>query len=196
MYNIYILAVYGLLLFKNVRIQCRTKNYHYHFSSNLVLCCSWQKLKSHPFPSTLAYECTSKAAFIYLVDSTGCPDYGLTWVDDTNVPWNAFVCQLALCCHYRVAVDNSATVLSAPEVMLGLLPGAGGTQRLPKLVRTKFNCIYVQKKRSTRFCLVVPNGCVVQSCLSFCTFDIWVIWWSYHHPSTNRLAFLILWIWC
>jgi len=37
-----------------------------------------------------------------------------------------------------VAVDNPATVLSAPEVMLGLLPGAGGTQRLPKLVRTVF----------------------------------------------------------
>ena len=47
-----------------------------------------------------------------------------------------FACQLALSCHYRVAVDNSSTVLSAPEVMLGLLPGAGGTQRLPKLVRT------------------------------------------------------------
>ena len=46
--------------------------------------------------------------------------------------------QLALCCHYRVAVDNPATVMSAPEVMLGLLPGAGGTQRLPKLVRTLF----------------------------------------------------------
>ena len=42
--------------------------------------------------------------------------------------------QLALCCHYRVAVDNLSTVLSAPEVMLGLLPGAGGTQRLPGLV--------------------------------------------------------------
>jgi len=52
---------------------------------------------------------------------------------------NAFFCQLALCCHYRVAVDNPATVLSAPEVMLGLLPGAGGTQRLPKLVRTVYD---------------------------------------------------------
>ena len=80
-------------------------------------------------------------------------------------------CQLALCCHYRVAVDNSATVLSAPEVMLGLLPGAGGTQRLPKLVRTMFNCMYVQIKGSIRLCLIVPNGFVVQSCLFFCTFD-------------------------
>ena len=46
-----------------------------------------------------------------------------------------FTHQLALSCHYRVAVDNSSTVLGAPEVMLGLLPGAGGTQRLPSLVR-------------------------------------------------------------
>ena len=40
-------------------------------------------------------------------------------------------------CHYRVAVDNPSTVLSAPEVMLGLLPGAGGTQRLPPLVKNQ-----------------------------------------------------------
>ena len=46
-----------------------------------------------------------------------------------------FTYQLALSCHYRVAVDNPSTVLGAPEVMLGLLPGAGGTQRLPSLVR-------------------------------------------------------------
>lgn len=42
--------------------------------------------------------------------------------------------ELALSCKYRVAVNDSKTVLSAPEVMLGLLPGAGGTQRLPKLI--------------------------------------------------------------
>ena len=52
-----------------------------------------------------------------------------------------FLCffpQLALSCHYRVAIDNASTVLSAPEVMLGLLPGAGGTQRLPPLVSIQF----------------------------------------------------------
>ena len=42
--------------------------------------------------------------------------------------------QVALSCHYRIAVNNSKTMLAVPEVMLGLLPGAGGTQRLPKLV--------------------------------------------------------------
>lgn len=42
--------------------------------------------------------------------------------------------EVALACHYRIAVKNKKTSLGVPEVMLGLLPGAGGTQRLPKLV--------------------------------------------------------------
>jgi len=42
--------------------------------------------------------------------------------------------ELALACRYRVASDDPKTVLGLPEVMLGILPGAGGTQRLPRLV--------------------------------------------------------------
>ena len=42
--------------------------------------------------------------------------------------------ELALACHGRVASDARKTKLGLPEVMLGLLPGAGGTQRLPALV--------------------------------------------------------------
>ncbi|ETV99893.1 fatty acid oxidation complex, alpha subunit, mitochondrial [Aphanomyces invadans] len=42
--------------------------------------------------------------------------------------------EVALACHYRVASSGKKTQLALPEVMLGLLPGAGGTQRLPKLV--------------------------------------------------------------
>jgi len=42
--------------------------------------------------------------------------------------------ELAMACHGRVATDDGKTVLGLPEVQLGLLPGSGGTQRLPKLV--------------------------------------------------------------
>ncbi|XP_055028669.2 trifunctional enzyme subunit alpha, mitochondrial [Misgurnus anguillicaudatus] len=42
--------------------------------------------------------------------------------------------EFAIACQYRVATKNKKTVLGTPEVMLGLLPGAGGTQRLPKMV--------------------------------------------------------------
>lgn len=42
--------------------------------------------------------------------------------------------ELALACHYRVATDNPRTVIGLPEVQLGLLPGSGGTQRLPRLI--------------------------------------------------------------
>ena len=42
--------------------------------------------------------------------------------------------ELALACHYRVASDNPKARFGFPEVTLGLLPGAGGTQRAPRLM--------------------------------------------------------------
>ena len=42
--------------------------------------------------------------------------------------------ELVLACHYRVASDRAKTVFGAPEVQLGLLPGAGGCNRLPRAV--------------------------------------------------------------
>ncbi|TKG25452.1 fatty acid oxidation complex subunit alpha FadJ [Vibrio breoganii] len=42
--------------------------------------------------------------------------------------------ELALACDYRVCSDDDITRLGLPEVQLGLLPGSGGTQRLPRLI--------------------------------------------------------------
>ncbi|MCB9595242.1 MAG: fatty acid oxidation complex subunit alpha FadJ [Sandaracinaceae bacterium] len=42
--------------------------------------------------------------------------------------------ELALACHGRVASESKRTKLGLPECQLGLLPGAGGTQRLPRLI--------------------------------------------------------------
>jgi len=45
--------------------------------------------------------------------------------------------ELALACHYRVVLDDPEVLLGLPEVTLGLLPGGGGTQRLPRLIGLK-----------------------------------------------------------
>ncbi len=42
--------------------------------------------------------------------------------------------ELALACDYRVATDHPRTSLGLPEIQLGILPGAGGCQRLPRLI--------------------------------------------------------------
>ncbi len=42
--------------------------------------------------------------------------------------------ELALSCNYRVSIDSGGIKIGLPETMLGILPGFGGTQRLPRLI--------------------------------------------------------------
>jgi 3-hydroxyacyl-CoA dehydrogenase/enoyl-CoA hydratase/3-hydroxybutyryl-CoA epimerase len=42
--------------------------------------------------------------------------------------------EICLACHHRIALNNPKTLIGLVEVTIGLLPGAGGTQRLPRLV--------------------------------------------------------------
>lgn len=42
--------------------------------------------------------------------------------------------EICLACHRRIAADNPKALIGLPEVTIGLLPGAGGTQRLPRLI--------------------------------------------------------------
>jgi 3-hydroxyacyl-CoA dehydrogenase / enoyl-CoA hydratase / 3-hydroxybutyryl-CoA epimerase len=42
--------------------------------------------------------------------------------------------EIALACHYRIAINNPKTKFGQPEVKLGLLPGGGGTQRIPRIM--------------------------------------------------------------
>ena len=59
---------------------------------------------------------------------------GKPWVAAINGTALGAGLELCLACHHRVALDNPKSVLGLPEVKVGLLPGAGGTQRLSRLI--------------------------------------------------------------
>ncbi|WP_374303342.1 3-hydroxyacyl-CoA dehydrogenase NAD-binding domain-containing protein [Ferrovibrio sp.] len=42
--------------------------------------------------------------------------------------------EICLACHRRIAADNPKALIGLPEASIGLLPGAGGTQRLPRMI--------------------------------------------------------------
>src|SRR6187397_3340926 len=60
---------------------------------------------------------------------------GKPWVCALNGTAMGGGFELALACHYRVAADNAKTRLGLPEVKIGLFPGAGGTQRVARMLQ-------------------------------------------------------------
>ncbi|MBP6443130.1 MAG: fatty acid oxidation complex subunit alpha FadJ [Gemmatimonadales bacterium] len=77
--------------------------------------------------------------------------------------------ELVLACRYRVASDHPKTMLGLPEVQLGLLPGAGGSNRLPRLigVRAALDIILAGKNERAKkaFTLGIVDELVPESIL-------------------------------
>ena len=65
--------------------------------------------------------------------------------------------ELALACRYRIASDHPKTVLGFPEVQLGLIPGAGGSNRLPRLIgaRAALDLILTARNERSRKALAL-----------------------------------------
>src|SRR5690606_11997692 len=58
--------------------------------------------------------------------------------------------ELALACHYRVVADSPKIQLGLPEVLVGMLPGAGGTQRLPRLMGIQSALMFMVQGKSMK----------------------------------------------
>jgi 3-hydroxyacyl-CoA dehydrogenase / enoyl-CoA hydratase / 3-hydroxybutyryl-CoA epimerase len=61
---------------------------------------------------------------------------GKPWVAAINGTCMGGAFELALACHRRFAADNPKSRLGLPEVKVGLFPGGGGTQRVPRMIQT------------------------------------------------------------
>jgi 3-hydroxyacyl-CoA dehydrogenase/enoyl-CoA hydratase/3-hydroxybutyryl-CoA epimerase len=68
--------------------------------------------------------------------------------------------ETALACAYRIATDHPRTVLALPEVQLGLIPGAGGTQRLPRTVGLQAALDMILTGRNVRARKALQSGLV------------------------------------
>jgi len=62
---------------------------------------------------------------------------GKPWVSAINGVCMGGALELSLACHGRVVADDDRVKLALPEVKVGIFPGAGGTQRVPRLINTQ-----------------------------------------------------------
>jgi 3-hydroxyacyl-CoA dehydrogenase/enoyl-CoA hydratase/3-hydroxybutyryl-CoA epimerase len=84
-----------------------------------------------------------EAAQQMLFDESRKLSLTLRKIETSGKPWVAAInglalggaFELTLACHYRVASDNPKTRLGLPEIKVGLFPGGGGTQRLPRMLQ-------------------------------------------------------------
>src|ERR1043166_4479402 len=69
-------------------------------------------------------------------------------------------CELSLACSWRVASDSPRTAIGLPEVQIGVLPGAGGCQRLPRLIGVRAALDIILAGRSERAAKAFKLGLV------------------------------------
>ncbi|MCV2350109.1 3-hydroxyacyl-CoA dehydrogenase NAD-binding domain-containing protein [Paucibacter sp. Y2R2-4] len=68
--------------------------------------------------------------------------------------------EIAMGCHWRIVIDDGRAKLGLPEVKLGLLPGGGGTQRLPRLVGMQQALQWMSEGTEVRAAQALSSGLV------------------------------------
>jgi 3-hydroxyacyl-CoA dehydrogenase/enoyl-CoA hydratase/3-hydroxybutyryl-CoA epimerase len=121
-----------------------------------------------------------QAANQMLFDESRKFSQALRAIETSGKPWVAAInglalggaFELTLACHYRVAAENPKTRLGLPEIKVGLFPGAGGTQRLPRMLPTqdalqmllKGEAVNIAKAKAMKLVdAVVPAGDLIKA---------------------------------
>ncbi len=95
--------------------------------------------------------------------------------------------ELALACHYRVVGDNAKTQLGLPEILVGLFPGGGGSQRFPRITGVQTALMYMLQGKLFRpaegaalklIDAVVPQGTALETARA----------WVRDNPTANTQA--------
>lgn len=68
--------------------------------------------------------------------------------------------EIALACHHRIVLNNNSIQLGLPEVTLGLLPGGGGTQRLPRMIGLEAAFPFLMEGKKVRPSAALKAGIV------------------------------------
>ena len=90
------------------------------------------KQKGEDAAIAMVFERSRRLSQIYRkLETSGKP-----WVAALNGTAMGGCFELALACHHRIAADNPKTRLGLPEIKVGLFPGAGGTQRIARMMAT------------------------------------------------------------
>ena len=88
------------------------------------------KAKGEVAANQMLFDESRKSSLVFRsIETCGKP-----WVAAINGLALGGAFELTLSCHYRVAAENPKTRLGLPEIKVGLFPGAGGTQRVPRIV--------------------------------------------------------------
>ncbi len=89
------------------------------------------KAQGEEMATTRLYEESRKLSLLYRrIETCGKP-----WVAAINGTALGGGFELCLACHYRLASDNPRTRVGLPEIKIGLFPGAGGTQRIARMLQ-------------------------------------------------------------
>jgi 3-hydroxyacyl-CoA dehydrogenase/enoyl-CoA hydratase/3-hydroxybutyryl-CoA epimerase len=90
------------------------------------------KSKGEEAATLMVFERSRKLSQVYRrLETSGKP-----WVAALNGTAMGGCFEMALACHHRIAADNPKTRLGLPEIKVGLFPGAGGTQRIVRMMAT------------------------------------------------------------